>query len=237
MKALLVSATTFEVSPTLVSAGCDENLCRGLGTAGEERTLGAFDFLVTGVGQLQCAAWLSKVLSQRRYDVVVQAGIAGSFSDEYPHGSVVLVNEEIVSDLGAESPDGFLDVFEMGLVPRDQRPFSAGVLRVSIPPIFESLSLSRVRSVTVNRVLSDARSIAWIEGRYEPQVVNMEGAAFFYTCLMHSVPCVQIRAVSDRVGPRDTSAWDIPGAIDALNVRLREVLQIVANRAGSGGEM
>jgi futalosine hydrolase len=117
MKALLVTATTFEVQPTILEAGFDGDFSSRLGTPGDEFSLSQFDCLVTGVGQLQCAAWLSKVLSQRRYDVVVQAGIAGSFTDRYPHRSVVLVEEEIVSDLGAETPKGFLDIFEMGLVP------------------------------------------------------------------------------------------------------------------------
>ena len=166
----------------------------------------------------------------------MQAGIAGSFSDRYPHRSVVLVEEEILSDLGAESPDGFMDIFEMGLVPRDQRPFEGGVLRGVTPSVLDQFGIPKVRSVTVNRVLSDAQSIAWIEGRYEPDIVNMEGAAFLYTCLMHGVRCVQIRAISDRVGPRDRSTWDIPGAVKALNTRLQDIMNLLTNQPGSVDE-
>jgi futalosine hydrolase len=237
MKALLVTATTFEVQPTILEAGFDGDFSSRLGTPGDEFSLSQFDCLVTGVGQLQCAAWLSKVLSQRRYDVVVQAGIAGSFTDRYPHRSVVLVEEEIVSDLGAETPKGFLDIFEMGLVPPDQRPFSSGVLRARPLRCLEALDLPRARAVTVNRVLSDPRSIAWVEERYAPDVVSMEGAAFLYTCLMHEVPCVQLRAISDRVGPRDTSTWDIPGAVAALNKELGAVLQKLTIRFEAGDEL
>jgi len=146
---------------------------------------------------------------------------------------VVLVGEEIIADLGAESPQGFLDIFDMGLIPRDQQPFSGGLLRTTLPDCVKTMNLPSVRSVTVNRVLSDPRSIGWIEGRYEPDIVSMEGAAFFYTCLIHGLPCAQIRAISDRVGPRDTSTWDIPGAIEALNARLVELLRLLANQPGS----
>lgn len=232
MKVLLVSATTFEVQPTLQNSGYQGVFSSRLGTPGEELSLPTFDCLITGVGQLQCAAWLARVLTQKRYDLVLQAGIAGSFRDTYPHRSVVLVGEEVIADLGAESPHGFLDIFDMGLIPRDQRPFSGGVLRTTIPHWIDTMNLPSVRSVTVNRVLSDPRSIGWIEGRYEPDIVSMEGAAFFYTCLTHGVPCAQIRAISDRVGPRDTSTWDIPGAIEALNVRLVELLRLSANQPG-----
>jgi futalosine hydrolase len=229
MKVLLVSATTFEVQPTIIDAGFAGSFTSRLGTPGEEYSLSSFDCLVTGVGQMQCAAWLSKTLSQRRYDVVVQAGIAGSFTDRYPHRSVVVVEEEIVSDLGAEAPHGFLDIFEMGLAPRDQRPFSDGILRARPLECLESLGLPRARAVTVNRVLSNPKSIAWVEERYKPDVVSMEGAAFLYTCLMHQLPCVQLRAISDRVGRRDTSTWDISGAVVALNRELKVVLRELTN--------
>lgn len=228
MQVLLVSATTFEVQPTIIDAGFSGTFSSRLGAPGEQYSLSLFDCLVTGVGQLQCAAWLSKVLSQRRYDVVVQAGIAGSFTDRYPHRSVVLVEEEILCDLGAETHEGFLDIFEMGLISRDQRPFSEGILRTRPLNCLEGCDLPRVRGVTVNRVLSDPRSIAWVEGRYDPDVVSMEGAAFLYTCLVHQVPCVQLRAVSDRVGPRDTSTWDIPGAVVELNKELGTLLRTLA---------
>ena len=230
MKILLVTATSFEVQPTIIDAGFRGTFSSRMGSPGEEYSLPLFDCLVTGVGQLQCAAWLSKALTQKRYDVVIQAGIAGSFSERYPHRSVVLVEEEIVSDLGAETPQGFLDIFEMGLVSPDQSPFSNGVLRQRPLKCLEDLHLPRVRAVTVNRVLSDPRSIAWVQERYKPDVVSMEGAAFLYTCLTHQVPCVQLRAVSDRVGPRDTSTWDIPGAVAALNKELSDVLRVLLNR-------
>jgi futalosine hydrolase len=227
MKVLLVTATSFEVQPTIIDAGFRGAFSSRMGAPGEKHSLPLFDCLVTGVGQLQCAAWLSKALSQTRYDVVIQAGIAGSFTERYPHRSIVLVEEEIVSDLGAETPEGFLDIFEMGLVSRDQRPFSNGVLRARPLKCLEALPLPRVRAVTVNRVLSDPQSIAWVQERYEPDIVSMEGAAFLYTCLMHQVPCVQMRAVSDRVGPRDTSTWDIPGAVASLNKELSDILRLL----------
>jgi futalosine hydrolase len=230
MKVLLVTATSFEVQPTLVDAGFDGTFSSRMGAPGEEYSLPLFDCLVTGVGQLQCAAWLSKTLSKIRYDVVIQAGIAGSFTDRYPHRSVVLVEEEIVSDLGAETPQGFLDIFEMGLLSRDQRPFSNGVLRPRSLRCLDDLHLPRVRGVTVNRVLSHPQNIAWVRQRYEPDIVSMEGAAFTYTCLMHQVPCVQLRAISDWVGPRDTSTWDIPGAVGALNKELSGLLRLVTTR-------
>lgn len=56
----------------------------------------------------------------------------------------------------------------------------------------------------------------------------MEGAAFFYACLLAGVPFLQIRSISNRVEPRNRTAWDIPSAIQNLNQTLMEMLEGMA---------
>jgi futalosine hydrolase len=216
-KVLLVTATGFEVEPTLAHFGCSAAGLKGLGISGTLAESENFDCLVTGVGQLQCAAHLAMSLAAKRYEYVVQAGLAGSFSSRLPKRSVVRVREELLGDLGAESGDTFLDIVEMNLLPDNGTPFSSGVLKVSEPACAVKLNLEGVRSVTVNRTLADPRSIEWVRRRFAPDIVNMEGAALFYTCLLHGVQFIELRAISDMVGPRDKSSWDMSGAVHALN--------------------
>jgi futalosine hydrolase len=223
-KTLIVAATGFEVEPTLDALGIREPRAQGLGVSGLCLESERVDCLITGVGQLQCAARLMSRLCEREYSRVIQAGIAGSFSEIYPKLAVVNVTEEVLGDFGAEGDGSFLDIGDMGLLPRESAPFTEGVLRVERPVDLRGLKLPEVRSVTVNRTLSDPRSIGWVTGRYSPDVVNMEGAAFFYVCLTKGVPFVELRAISDMVGPRDKSSWDIKGAIQALNMALLELV-------------
>jgi futalosine hydrolase len=199
---------------------------RGLGAPGHFVQGDRFDCLITGVGQAPCAVWLAKCLGQRSYDRVIQAGLAGSFTERYPKRSVVVVGEEFFGDSGAEAQSGFLDLFEMGLIERDTFPFKGGALRASDGDLLAARGLPIARSVTVNRTLSDPASIDWVKQRYSPEVVNMEGASFFYTCLTHAVPFLELRAVSDMVGPRDRAAWDITGAIALLNRELFRLLEL-----------
>jgi futalosine hydrolase len=189
-KTLLVAATVFEVIPTLDELGVNDLRAEGLGVSGLCLESEHVDCLITGVGQLQCAARLMSRLCEREYSRVVQAGIAGSFSEVYPKLSVVNITEEILGDFGAEGDGSFLDIGDMGLLPRDSAPFKGGVLRVNRPFDMQGLALPEVRSVTVNRTLADPRSIGWIAGRYSPDVVNMEGAALFYVwfCLTCTCP-------------------------------------------------
>jgi nucleoside phosphorylase len=61
----------------------------------------------------------------------------------------------------------------------------------------------------------------------------MEGAALFHACLTLGVPFLELRAVSDLVGPRDKAAWDIPGAIKVLNEHLVRVVDTLASEGTS----
>ena len=226
MKILLVSATEFEVRPFLARFRGNGGGTFG-GTAGSvasfslgNRTL---DCLITGVGQLQCGEHLTKHLAQKaarkqQYSMVLQAGLGGSFTDRFPKRCVVRVVSEILSDLGAEDNGGFLDLFQMGFLKADLFPFSGTSL---VCPSLEAGSvldnLPQARSVTVNRVLGDQRSIDWVRDQYNPDVVNMEGAALIYACALFKVPCVSLRAISDMVGPRNKAAWDVAGDVTALN--------------------
>jgi futalosine hydrolase len=221
---LLVTATAFEVQPALERYGCTERWTRGLGIAGTHIQTETCDVLVSGVGQLQSAVHITSCLRSQHYDLVIQAGLAGSFSPQYPKCSVVSVTDEVLADLGAESESGYLDIADMGLLAVNQPPFTEGELRNPHRELLEQTGLPLVRSATVNRTLSDPRSIGWIAGRYRPDVVNMEGAALFHACLTLGVPFLELRAVSDLVGPRDKAAWDIPGAVRALNEHVVRVI-------------
>ncbi len=224
MKILLVVATTLEVAPALRELFGIEALESGLGRPGELIESPHVDCLVTGVGQLQCAVHLVRTLERKEHRLAVQAGIGGSFLPTLRKGQVVVVREELLPDLGAEDREGFLDLFEMGLLDRDAPPFCGGSLIAPELGLTSLVGLPRARSVTLNRVLSHEASIAWVRRRFAPDVANMEGAAFLYGCLTARVPCVTLRAISDFVGPRDKSSWDIPGAVSALHRVLTPLL-------------
>ncbi len=228
---LVVSATLLEVAPSLLrETGV---AYEGVGLPGSLIEGSTCDFLITGVGQLLCGVHLTRALATGRYTQVLQVGIGGSFEPSLGRGAVAVVVEEALADLGAEDNGAFLDIFHMGLLKRDEMPFSDGVLSAPVIELLTLKDLPRVRSVTVNRVLSEERSIAWVRSQYRPQVVNMEGAALFYSCLLVGISFVSLRAISDMVGPRDKSSWDIPGAVGALD----RVVEPLVNEltAGFGG--
>lgn len=219
---LVVTATALEIAPSVARETGE--VIEGVGRAGTRIAGHRCDILITGVGQLQSAFHLGRALSTGQYKRVLQAGIGGSFVDSLPIRSVVVVGEELLGDVGAEDHGSFLDLFDMGLLAEGEFPFVGKGLLAPLVDLKSLEGLPRVRSLTVNRVLGEPHSIAWVERKYSPHIVNMEGAALFYACLRESVPFVSLRAISDRVGPRDKSAWDIKGAVSALDHVIQSAL-------------
>jgi futalosine hydrolase len=184
------------------------------------------DFLVTGVGIAATSYSLTKALLKNKYDLAINAGIAGSFREEIKTGEVVLVVTDAFADLGAQDGDSFLSIFDIGLQKADMFPFWNEKLKPELN--FEKLkstdSLKKVSGITVNTVHGNEESIQQTIQRLHPDIESMEGAAFFYCCMMEKVSCLQFRAVSNRVKKRNKDAWNIPLAVQNLNVVLQTLL-------------
>jgi len=58
-------------------------------------------------------------------------------------------------------------------------------------------------------------------------VESMEGAAFMYCCLMQSVPCLQIRGISNLIELRDREKWDIELAIRNVTEKILQIINEV----------
>lgn len=171
-----------------------------------------YPHLVTGVGMVATAIAVSKALSEKHYDLVVNAGIAGSFNRSIPLGSVVEVVKDQLSEMGAQDGSQFLSPTEIGL---------EVITAVEMPA---QTNLPTVSGITVNTVHGDDKAISQIVHRLNPQVESMEGAACMLACQHAGVPCVQLRTISNYVEKRNKAAWDIPLAIQNLNQELTNFL-------------
>jgi len=166
------------------------------------------DTLITGVGMVATAYALGRHLANEKYDLAINLGIAGSFDRSIDLGEVVEVVEDRFSELGAEDGKEFLSIEQLG--------FGEGVFR-STCNLPGSLEIRKVSAVTVNTVHGNETNIEKLKSRINPQLESMEGAAFFYACQQASIPCIQIRAVSNYVEKRNRDAWQIGLAIKNLN--------------------
>ena len=170
--------------------------------------------LVSGVGMVATTFALTKKLSEQKFDAVVNIGIAGSFQD-IELGSVVQVVSDCLVELGVEDNDVFVPADEIEICKRGDLSF---VTDLRLPAVREAVG------VTVNRVHGSSRSIAEMVAQFNPDVESMEGAAVGFVCKQFDVPWVQLRAISNKVEPRNRAAWDIPLAIRNLHLETEKFL-------------
>lgn len=212
MKILLVAATEIEFGglPKLVNQG-ETNV--------KLRVDLQFDFLAVGAGILSSGARLSQALALQNYDFVIHIGICGTLDRNLELGQVVHVTRDELADFGAEDHDRFISAHELGLV-SDQENILYGSPWPQDLGYFKSEveKLARVAGITVNTVNGNASHIDTLRLRLpHAQIESMEGAAVFYVCQLYQTPCVQFRAISNAVEPRNRATWKIKEAISALN--------------------
>jgi futalosine hydrolase len=170
-----------------------------------------FDVLITGVGMVATAYALGGHLAVKKYGLVINLGIAGSFDCSIPPGEVVEVVADELSELGAENDELFMPIAQLGF--GESRYLASSALRYHT----KAFKLKIASAITVNTVHGNENSIQNITTRLAPQLESMEGAAFFYACQKADVPCLQIRAVSNYVEKRNRDNWQIGLAIKNLN--------------------
>jgi futalosine hydrolase len=182
--------------------------------------------LVTGVGSVATAWALTRNFSSGlKPDLAINVGIAGSFRDDILTGEVVVPVSDCFADAGIETKSGFLTLAEAGLTDPDAFPFRSGRIFSENRFVSRAIKLLRpVNAVTVNTATGSESNIKAISERYNPDIETMEGAAFFYVCSKENIPFFAIRAVSNKVEPRNREKWDIPLALNNLSEKLGEVL-------------
>ena len=216
MKILVVAATEFETK------GLKEQLT--------EEEICSIDFLITGVGMINTCFELSKVLLQKKYEYVVNIGIAGSFERDIEIGETVWVKRELFSEMGAEDGDQFLSLIQLGLQTHDEFPFEWGELKAKqLKELTTLASLKQVRAITVNKVHGNEESIMKTKMQFSPQIESMEGAAVFYVCLKTNTNCIQIRTISNYVERRNREAWNMPLALINLHSTSTKLVRELLN--------
>ncbi len=175
------------------------------------------DVLITGVGMTATAYSLTKQLQANMYDLVLQAGVGGSFDKNISLGSLLFITSDLYADLGAEDHDQYMDIFEIGLLGKNTEPYTEGRLLTPLLPVHGKIALPQASGLTVNTVSGSERTIAMRAAKYGCTVESMEGAALHYVCLMENVPFAQVRAISNYVTPRDKEQWRMKEAIINLN--------------------
>lgn len=176
--------------------------------------------LAAGVGPAVAAAGTAIALAVARctghgYRLVVSAGIGGAFGGRAAIGDLVIAVRSIAADLGADAPDGFLSVDELGF---GTSVFAADAgwradLHAALPGAISGDVL------TISTVTGSAERAAWLAARHPDAAAEaMEGSGVASAADAFGLPFAEVRAISNLIGPRDRDAWRIGAALAALGV-------------------
>jgi len=209
MNILIVSATEFEVKPLLNFLEINHS-ANGLNHANTLINGHDIKVLITGVGMVNTALMMGRYMNSL-YDLTINVGICGAFDRKFNLGQIVWVEEDILSEMGAEDGNEFLTYEQLNL------PGTHVYYSISNQTYQAIELINKVKGITVNTVHGNDKTIDEVKKRYCPDVESMEGAAFFAGCERAGGDCLQIRAISNYVERRDKSKWQIPLAIQNLN--------------------
>lgn len=181
----------------------------------------SIDYLVTSVGMVSTAFALGQYLANKKYDLIINAGIAGAFDESLNIGEVVEVQSDQFSELGAENGNEFITIEEMGM----KLPSFYDAQGIIYNQHNISHNLKKVKGITVNKVHGKSESIAEVKARFQAQVESMEGAAFFHAIKQNNQNAIQLRSISNAVESRNKSQWNIPLALDNLSQEVYNIIK------------
>src|ERR1700674_3569983 len=82
-----------------------------------------FRLVITGVGAVAVTYHTLKLVQTEKPELIIQAGIAGSFDKNIKPGDVVIVKRDRFADLGVNE-EMWKDIFDLKLADPDEYPFS-----------------------------------------------------------------------------------------------------------------
>jgi futalosine hydrolase len=215
MVCLLVAATVMEISPFLSWYRDAKN------SLADDLNI---DIRITGIGLTASTYSISRQIQIRRPDLIIQAGIGGCFDQSIPLGSVMAIKQEAIGDQAVIESGKMKTLFDLGLVPGNQFPFSNGWL-INKSGILKKTKLKKVKGITTNEITTAKQRIKLYRENFDPAIESLEGAALHYVCLVEKIQFLQVRSVSNYIGERNKKNWNMKDSIVNLNKELTGLLE------------
>jgi len=184
-----------------------------------------------GIGQVNMAIQLTRLLSSYQPDAVLLCGCGGSYpASGLKNGDLALATTETFSDLGVSTDNRFIPLEQLDL-PQDRQlappvkqtfTLNPQLLQYAqkILPQADSGPFSTVNSCSGTSVLSIE-----LERRSGAICENMEGAAAAQVCENFGLPLLELRGISNPTGTRDPQQWDIVCGAEAAQYGILTLLK------------
>ena len=178
--------------------------------------------VVSGIGAVNAALATQAGILEHQPAMVLSVGIGGAYpSSGLEPGDAAVSSAIVYAGLGAMDGENFLDLEQLGfpLLERNEaKTFNAlpvsGLSRV----FAKATGIAHGPFLTLETVTGSSEAASRLETRFPGALVEgMEGVGVAHVALKHNVPCLEVRGISNMVGPRDRNTWKIPEALRALS--------------------
>ncbi|NTY01590.1 futalosine hydrolase [Deinococcus sp. JMULE3] len=188
--------------------------------------------IVSGVGPVAAALATTHALMHAPARLVISAGIGGAYPGAHLHpGDLAVSSVMIQADLGAWDDDTFLPLTGLGLSVLPHAPHDATFPAwTGAGTVADRASAALGPALTLSGVTGSSAQAQALERRYPGALCEgMEGAGIAHAALLAGVPALEIRGISNPVGPRDRSAWRIPEALAATRRGVQAALAVMGD--------
>ena len=202
MAILMTAATDMEMQAFLDAHGGQQHTYR----------------LITGIGPTETALALTDFLHKQSgisdIDSVLNFGIAGAYPENNTSVQAALLDlclaeQEVLGDLGIQL-ENRVEPFRDNLSVRDRFVLDAG-LRSAAGRILSAANFPYKQGlfVTVNCASGTYQRGKQLGRQFHGLCENMEGAAAVRVCEQFSLPCLEIRCISNMVEDRNKENWQL----------------------------
>ena len=174
--------------------------------------------LVTGIGPVETTLSLTKIFQQQpAINYVVNFGVAGAYleNDTPVHAGILdlcLAEQEVPGDFGIQLADT-VEKFSGDLRVRDRFILDTGLLSAAGRILeAEGIVYKKGTFVTVNCASGTLHRGNQLGRQFRGLCENMEGAAVARVCEEFSLPCLEVRCISNMVGDRNKVNWQLRNA-------------------------
>ena len=176
------------------------------------------ELLTTGVGPVDAAAKVARALALKKYEVVINAGIAGAMPGVANVGDAVVVGEEMMP-LELETGESLI-------LPPASVLFNRVSADAALSETITALGFPLVRGITVSQVTSTDTTAIKLQAR-GAEIESMEGFAVLRAAQLAGVSAVEVRGISNIVGDRKKSGWDFDAGLSGLRRVLNATLDLL----------
>ena len=169
--------------------------------------------LITGIGPVETTLSLAGILhKQPEIDCVLNFGIAGAYlkNDSSIQAGMLdlcLAEQEVLGDLGIQLADK-VEPFRDDLPVRDRFVLDPGLLLTASRILGDAdIAYKQGTFVTVNCASGTRHRGDQLGCQFHGLCENMEGAAVARVCEAFSLPCLEVRCISNMVEYRNRANW------------------------------